>query len=134
MMGLPTSIVKLFMIAGLLFSAEVSSFKVARSAITSRGYVSGSSLTNKGKFTSSTQLHMDATLIPLLIGATGLIFAGILFPCPLLKYLFISSMNQLQYHDSTSSYYSLCSVSILQYSTLITRLISRTLEWQKPKL
>jgi hypothetical protein len=72
----PASIVKLFAIAAILFFSEVASFKVARPVITSRGHVQGSSLTNKVKFTSSTQLHMDATLIPLLIGATGLIFAG----------------------------------------------------------
>ena len=74
---------KLLTIAALFFISEVASFKITRSSITSKGSVCGSSLTNKGKFTSSTQLHMDATLIPLLIGATGLIFAGsLLFSLP----------------------------------------------------
>ena len=61
----------------LLLASNVSSFKLnSRSNNRGSGIPKSFYPIAKSESVSTTQLHMDATLIPMLVGATGLIFAG----------------------------------------------------------
>ena len=68
---------EVLIIAMMLLVSTGDSFKLTNKC-DSRSLFRCASPIAQLKKTSNTQLHMDATLIPMVIGATGLIFAGIL--------------------------------------------------------
>ena len=63
------------MIAMMILVSTVNGFKPI-SSFNSNIYSRGENPLARSKIVSRTKLNMDATLIPMVIGATGLIFAG----------------------------------------------------------
>ena len=59
-------------IVAVVFASSISSFRVA--GINGRQNSLNGQM--KSNVVSNTKLNMDATLIPMIVGATGLIFAG----------------------------------------------------------
>lgn len=76
MMIMNNVFVKMTVIIALLFTSNVTGFQLSGRSDNFGRRTSALSPINKLKTVSNTKLHMDATLIPLLVGATGLIFAG----------------------------------------------------------
>ena len=67
-------LIKAMAIVAVLLASSIDAFKVARTNCRHKSLsVSGI----KSKAVSNTKLNLDATLVPMIIGATGLIFAGI---------------------------------------------------------
>lgn len=66
-------LIKAMAIVAVLLASSVDAFKVARTNCRHKSLlVTGI----KSKAVSNTKLNLDATLVPMIIGATGLIFAG----------------------------------------------------------
>ena len=63
------------MIAIMILVSTVNGFKPI-SSFNSNVYSRGENPLARSEIVSRTKLNMDATLIPMVIGATGLIFAG----------------------------------------------------------
>ena len=67
---------KMILIITFIMCLNVSCFKLSKSVKISSDRFVKTNAVIKSKAASLTQLHMDATLIPMIVGATGLIFAG----------------------------------------------------------
>lgn len=69
-------VVKMMVIVTLMMGFNVNSFKLSRTINVSAGRLAQTNSIFKSKCESQTKLNMDITLVPMILGATGLIFAG----------------------------------------------------------
>jgi hypothetical protein len=67
---------KMMVIVTLMMAFDVNCFKIFKPIKFPRDRFEQTSSAFKSKSVSQTKLNMDITLIPMIVGATGLIFAG----------------------------------------------------------
>jgi hypothetical protein len=67
---------KMMAIVTLMMAFDVNCFKLSRPINFSSGRFEETNNVFKSKSVSQTKLNMDITLVPMILGATGLIFAG----------------------------------------------------------
>jgi hypothetical protein len=67
---------KMMAIVTLMMAFDVNCFKLSRPINFPSGRFEETNNVFKSKSVSQTKLNMDITLVPMILGATGLIFAG----------------------------------------------------------